>query len=312
MIDYRWLLALTVAVVSSTAMTACGESSGGELRAKIRIDGSAAIAPLTRALALKFEKLHPGVDITIGQSGTARGFERLCAGEIDANDASRAIQPRQAKACEAEGVGFGEAAVANQAIVALRNPRNPQTCIRVEQLAQIWRPKKPISRWTQVVNGVHTFPVTIERFGPSPSSAVFDYFTETINGAEGRQTRDYVKAAGDEARTIARVAESKGGIGYLDFSLFPPLGAKGVKAVEVESEESGGCVLPSEATVQDGSYNPLGRELRIYPSTEALDDPATKAFLDFYLGHANKIAASVGLVPLSEEQLEQSEGALRQ
>jgi phosphate transport system substrate-binding protein len=302
-----------MAIVSTTAVTACGGggSSSGELRAKIRIDGSSAVAPLTRALAAKFERENPGVDIAVGQSDTAQGFERLCVGDIDISEASRTIRPVEGKACETEGVSFARAAVANQAIVVLRNPSNPQTCIRVEQLAQIWRPRKPISRWTQVVNGVGTFPAKIERFGPSPSAAAFDYFTETINGLEGRQTRDYVGADGDEERTATRVAAAEGGIGYLNFSSYR-LGAKGVGEEEVESKESGACVLPSEATVQDGSYNPLGRELLLYPSADALDDPATSAFLDFYLERANQTAASVGLVPLSEAQIEESEGALHQ
>jgi phosphate transport system substrate-binding protein len=298
-------------IVSTTAMTACGGgSSSGELRAKIRIDGSSAVAPLTRALAAKFERQNPGVDIAVGQSGTAQGFERLCAGDVDISEASRTIRPEEGKACETEGVSFAKAAVANQAIVVLRNSSNPQTCIRVEQLAQMWRPRKPISRWTQVVNGVGTFPVEVERFGPSPSSAAFDYFTETINGAEGRQTRDYVEAGKDETRTPARVAKTKGGIGYLNFSSYR-LGAKGVGEEEVESKESGTCVLPSEATVQDGSYNPLGRELLIYPSAEALDDPAVSGFLDFYLKHAGQTAEAVGLVPLGAAQLEQAERELQ-
>jgi len=300
-----------MAIASATAVTACGAaSSSGELRGRIRIDGSGAVTPLTRALAVKFERQHPGVHVAVSRSDTRRGFKGLCSGEIDISDASRAIQPKEAKLCEAEGIGFAEAPVANQAIVVLRNPRNPQTCIRLEQLAQIWRPRQPIARWTQVVNGVRTFPVKIERFGPAPSSATFAYFTEAVNGAEGRQTRDYVDAGEDEAPTIARVANAQGGIGYLDFSSFPPLGSKGVKAVEVESE-SGTCVLPSDATVQDGSYSPLGRALLIYPSPEALDDSATSAFLDFYLGHASGVADSLGLVPLGEAQLEQSEEALR-
>jgi phosphate transport system substrate-binding protein len=312
--DYRWLLAVAAVAALATALTACGAagSHDAKLRGKIRIDGSSAVAPLTRVLARRFEQRHPGVEIAVGESGTEQGFEKLCAGEIDVDGSSRAMLPTESKACEAAGVGFAEAAVANQAIVVLRNPRNPQSCIRIEQLAQIWRPEKPISRWTEVVNGVHTFPVKIERFGPAPSSAAFAYFTETVNGVAGRQTKAYIEAGRDEARTIARVANAGGGIGYLDFPFFPPLGAKGVKPLEVESKESGFCVPPSVATVQDGSYNPLGRELRVYPSTDALEDPATKTFLDYYLEHADKIADSVGLVPLGGVQLERSERGLQQ
>jgi phosphate transport system substrate-binding protein len=298
-----------MAFASATAVAACGASSSGELQGQIRFDGSTAVAPLTRALAARFERQHPGVQITVDQSDTAQGFRVLCAGKIDINGASQPIRPAEAEACRAEGIDFGRAAVANQAIVVLVNPRNPKTCIRVEQLAQIWRSEKPISRWTEVVNGFDTFLAKIRRFGPASSSATFDYFTETINGMEGRQTKVYVKAGKDETRTIARVANAKGGIGYLNLSSFP-LDSKGVRAEEVESKKSGLCILPSEVTVQDGSYNPLGRELLIYPSTEALDDPATKAFLDFYLEHANAMAGSVGLVPLSETQLEQSEAAV--
>jgi phosphate transport system substrate-binding protein len=310
--DHRWLLALALVAALATALSACGTgSSGADLRARIRIDGSSAIAPLSRALALQFERRNPGVEITVDRSGDERGFERLCSGAADISGASRAIRPAEAEACEAEGIGFSEAAVANQAIVVLVNPRNPQTCIRVEQLAQMWRPEQPIARWTQVVNGLSTFPKQIRRFGPARSSATFDFFTEAINGAAGRQTEDYVDAGKDETRTTARVAEAEGGIGYVEFSSFSP-SVKGVRAEEVESEQSGNCVRPDELSVQDGSYSPLSRELLIYPSAEALDDPATSAFVDFYLEHAGETTASVGLVPLSEVQLERSERGLRQ
>ena len=35
--------------------------------------------------------------------------------------------------------------------------------------------------------------------------------------------------------------------------------------------------------MQDGSYNPLGRELYIYVSDKALQRPEVEAFVDFYL-----------------------------
>lgn len=311
MFDYRRPLAIAVVAALATVLTACDDgSAGGKLRATIRIDGSSAIAPLTQALARDFERQNPGVEIEVAQSGTARGFEHLCTGEADVAGASRAIRPAEANVCEAEGIDVHRAAVANQAIVVLLNPRNPQTCMRVEQLEQIWRPKQPISRWTQLSIGFDTFPTEIRRFGPTPSSAVFDFFTEVINSAEGRQTRDYADAGEDETRTAARVADTAGGIGYVDFSAFSS-GVRGARPGEIESEQSGLCVVPSLVSVQDGSYNPLGRELLIYPSTEALDDPAISAFLDFYLKHASQTAEAVGLVPLGAAQLEQAERELQ-
>ena len=60
---------------------------------------------------------------------------------------------------------------------------------------------------------------------------------------------------------------------------------------------------------QDGSYTPLSRPLFIYPSDAALKKPEVKAFVDYYLENVNGVAESVGFVPLTEEQLEESEAA---
>lgn len=290
-------------------MAGCGGGSQGGLRATIRLEGPRIVALLSRAVARDFERGNPGVEIAIGRSDNEQAFNGLCAGEVDIAGASNPVRPSDAEACKRNGVSYAEAAVANEAIVVLLNPKNPKACIRVEQLAQIWRPERPISSWSELVNDVTVLAAPIERFGPDPSSTPFEYFTATINGAEGRQTRAYTKAGGDESRTVDRVAKAEGGIGYVNFPSFPPAG-KAVRAAEVESEQTGACVLPSLVSVQDGSYRPLGRELLIYPSAKALEEPAVEAFVEYYIEHAGEVAASVGLVPLSEAQLEDSEQGL--
>jgi phosphate transport system substrate-binding protein len=74
-----------------------------------------------------------------------------------------------------------------------------------------------------------------------------------------------------------------------------------VKAVEVENE-SGECVAPSEETVQDGSYNPLGRQLFVYPSAEALQREEVVAFLEFYIENQAEVAEEALFIPLTDEQ----------
>jgi phosphate transport system substrate-binding protein len=129
-----------------------------------------------------------------------------------------------------------------------------------------------------------------------------------VNGEEGVQTKDYNNVGEDDNQTVVGVQGSEGGIGYFGFSYYQA-NQEGLKALEVENEQ-GQCVAPSEATVQDGSYNPLGRELFIYPSQDTLQRPEGLGFVQYYLDNVNDIAPGIGFIGLTEEQLSKSESAV--
>jgi phosphate transport system substrate-binding protein len=307
----KWLLAVVSAVVLAIGVAACGGSDdsapagdGGDVSGSIRIDGSSTVGPLTQAVAEEFNRENPGVEITVGQSGTGGGFEKFCVGETDINDASRQIEPDEAAVCKREGIAYGETTVANDALTVVLNVANPNDCLGVDQLAQIWGPDDPVSDWSEVKGADSSFDADVQRFGPGTTSGTFDYFTDAINGEEGVQTKDYNNVGEDDNQTVTGVEGSEGGIGYFGYSYFQE-NAEGLKAAEVKNDK-GQCVAPEEATVQDGSYSPLGRELFIYPSDRALKNPAVKAFVDYYIENADDIAASVGFIPMTEEQTEEA------
>ena len=54
--------------------------------------------------------------------------------------------------------------------------------------------------------------------------------------------------------------------------------------------------------MQDGSYAPLGRQLFIYPSAEALERPEVEAFVSFYVENVDEIVEAAGFIGLNEEQ----------
>jgi phosphate transport system substrate-binding protein len=298
---------ISVGAVACAASVGCGHgSSDGELHGLVRFEAPTALVPLSEVIAGDFRRRNPDVRIVVRRADDAEALESLCAGKIDIAGASRSIRPAEAEACNRKGISFGEAAIANEAVVVVLNPSYPKTCIRVEHLKQVWRPERPISNWSQIANLELGFDARIERFSPDPSSAAFELFTAVINGVEGRQTKDYVPAGKDETRTIDRVARSEGAIGYVGFSSAPGR-TQSVTEAEVESLQTGMCVPPNPFTVQDGSYSPLSRELLLYSSAEALDESSARAFLDYYRAHAREIAKSVGLIPLSEAQLEEDE-----
>jgi phosphate transport system substrate-binding protein len=315
-VSKRLLGALLTALALTFAVAACGSSSddsssssgGGGVSGSIRIDGSSTVGPLTQAVAEKFKEENPGVDITVGQSGTGGGFEKFCAGETAINDASREIEPEEIAACKKAGIGFDDTQVANDALTVVLNPANPNSCLSVDQLGEIWGPDNTASSWADVKGADSSFSADIQRFGPGTTSGTFDYFTDAINGEEGVQTKDYNNVGEDDNQTVTGVEGSEGGIGYFGFSYFQE-NASGLKAAEVENE-NGDCVAPSEETVQDGTYSPLARPLFIYPAATALKEPAVKAFVDYYVENVNEIAPSVGFIPMTAAQLKKAEAAV--
>ena len=300
------VLALGVAACggSDDEGTATGSSGGGDqaLSGKITIDGSSTVAPFAQAAAELFNEENPDVQITVGTSGTGGGFEKFCAGETDISDASRAIEDDEVAACEENGIAWEEVQVANDGLAVVINPENDwASCLTVEQLKTIWDRGSKVNNWNQVDP---SFPdEEMQLFGAGTDSGTFDYFTDAINGEEGRSRSDY-QATEDDNVTVQGVSGSKGGIGYFGLSY---VNENEGKIVAAEVDGGDGCVAPSTETVQSGDYTPLGRPLFIYPSDKALQRPEVKAFVEFYIANQQAITEQALFVPMTDEQVTASE-----
>jgi len=308
----KWLMVIASAAVLALAVAACGSSDdeatggSGDLSGSISIDGSSTVAPLTEAIAEEFQAENPDVKVSVGTAGTGGGFEKFCAGETDISDASRAIEPEEEEACKKGGIGYEDVHVATDALTVMINNENPVSCLTVDQLSAVWGPDSKISNWSEIPGLKEEFDEELALFGPGTDSGTFDYFTEEINGEEGATRKDYNNVGENDNATVTGVEGSPGGMGYAGFSYYTENEGK-LKALEVDNGK--GCVGPSVETAQDGSYSPLSRPLFVYPSDAALKKPEVKAFVDYYLANVTDIAEAVGFVPLTEEQLEESEAA---
>lgn len=297
-----------VATAAALVLAACGSSSDGgdtsgeptgeQLTGAVRIDGSSTVAPLTSAASELFKEVQPGINVTVGTSGTGGGFEKFCRGETDINDASRPIKDTELEACKTAGIDTVEMVVANDALTVVVNKENTwATCLTTEQLKKIWEPDSQVNNWNQVDPSFPDEPLKL--FGPGTDSGTFDYFTDEINGEEGASRTDFTPSEDDNV-IVTGVSGEKGGLGYFGFTYFEENQDK-VAAVQIDS--GSGCVSPSAATVQDGTYTPLGRPLFIYPSIQAIKaNPALQAFLEFYVAEDDAIAEAALFIPLNEEQ----------
>lgn len=285
-----------------------GGGDGDGLTGEVVIDGSSTVEPLSSAAATLFRDEEPGVNVTVATSGTGGGFDRFCADETDISDASRPISEEETAACEAAGVEYTEVIVANDGLSVVVNPENDWiTCITTEQLATIWAPESEgvVTSWSDVDPSFPDEP--LELYGAGTDSGTFDYFTEAINGEEGAVRTDYSPSE-DDNLTVQGVTGAPGAMGFFGLS-YAEENADAVQLLEVDS--GGGCVLPSTETVQDGTYEPLGRPLFIYVNNaKYAENEAIQAFVDFYLANEEQIAADALFIDLTDEQVQTAQDEL--
>ncbi|WP_020393228.1 PstS family phosphate ABC transporter substrate-binding protein [Kribbella catacumbae] len=297
---------LAVSAAALLALSACGGNnndtpagggSGDALSGQVVVDGSSTVEPLTAAAGELFKEEQKSVDVAVGTSGTGGGFKKFCAGETDISNASRQIKDEEKALCTKNGVKFSEIQVANDALTVVVNKENSWVdCLTVAQLKKIWEPKSQVKTWDQVDPKFPKEPLPL--YGAGSDSGTFDYFTKEINGKEGASRTDYNPTEDDNV-TVQGVSGAKGALGYFGFSYFEENAAK-LKAVKVDGGK--GCVEPSVAAAQDGSYTPLSRPLFIYPSDKGLAKKQVLGFVEFYLEKNQEIVEAAKFVPLTDEQ----------
>ena len=289
-------------------LVACGDSNqdapqgtkAPPLSGSIAIDGSSTVFPITEAVAEEFRKEQRNVQVTVGIAGTGGGFQKFCNGETVISDASRPISNSEVQACAAKGIEYIELPVAYDGLAVVVNPQNNwASCITVAELKKLWEPaaQGTVTRWNQIRADWPNEPIKL--FGPGTDSGTFDYFTEVINGKAKDSRGDYTPSEDDNV-LVQGVAGDRYALGYFGLAYYEENKSR-LKDVQVDGGKGGGCVTPSQATVEGGTYSPLSRPLFIYVRKSEAARPEVKAFVDFYLKNAATLAAEVGYVKFPDK-----------
>ncbi|BAZ07841.1 PstS family phosphate ABC transporter substrate-binding protein [Calothrix sp. NIES-3974] len=269
--------------------------------AKIIIDGSSTVYPITEAIAgqLQLNKTQTRGTITVNFSGTRGGFEKFCTGKTDISNASRPILQAEIDKCQANGVEFIELPVAYDALTVVVNNKNTWAKdITVEELKKIWEPaaQGKITRWNQIRPEYPDQPLNL--YGPGDESGTFDYFTEAIVGKTDSSRKDYV-ASEDDMALVRGVINDPNALGYFGYVYYKD--NKGpIRALAINNGQ--GPVLPSRETVEKSQYQPLARPLFIYVNAKSVQSkPELKEFVEYYLQNAQLTVGTVGYIPLPEK-----------
>lgn len=314
------LSALAAASLLALSVGACGGGDEGEengtssgqqqaaqqeLAGSIAIDGSSTVQPFAEAAAELFNEENPGVRITVGGSGTGDGFEKFCKGETQISDASRPIEAEEEQGCEKGNITPQEVQVANDGIAVVTNKALPIKCMTTAQLKKLLGPKSKVQSYDELDPSFPSTPVSL--FTPGPESGTFDFFTEEVLETDAEQRQKGVQTSADDNQLVTGVAGEQGGLGYFGFSFYEQ---NMDKLNDVQVNGGDGCVTPSLETIQSGEYKPLARPLYMYPSQQAMQKPEVKAFMDFTLQNHQRIAEAAKIVPMTQQQAQQSQQKL--
>lgn len=279
-----------------------GTAAGGDRL--IKIDGSSTVYPITEAVAEEFMTQNPGVNITVGISGTGGGFNKFCGEETVISNASRPIKPSEVEACQKNNVPYIELPVAYDGLAIIVNPKNTWASdITVEELKRIWEPaaQGKITQWNQVRPTWPNEKITL--FGPGTDSGTYDYFTDAIVGKEGASRGDYTSSEDDNV-VVQGVSRDPNALGFLGVAYYEQNKDK-LKVVPVEDNDpsnGAGPQLPTYENIVAGTYQPLARPIFIYVSKEAVEArPIVDQFVQFYLKEGAVLSKEVGYVALPEQ-----------
>jgi phosphate transport system substrate-binding protein len=280
----------TQAPAAETVVEEVVEIEADELAAlsgDVIADGSSTVYPITTAVAEEFAAVAPNVRISVGLSGTGGGFKKFCIGETDISDASRAIKTgadSEAELCETNGIEYIELFIALDGLTVMVNPDNDWLeSVTPEQLGLLLSASTTVTKWSDLDPSYPDEEILF--FIPDPDSGTRDYMTEIVEKETGekdlRQDANTTFSSDDNV-LLDGIANELYSFGFFGFAYYIN-NTEAVRAVPVVNK-NGDAVVPSNDTVQDGSYNPLSRPLFIYVNIESLKTkPQVAEFVKFFL-----------------------------
>jgi len=246
-------------------------------------DGSSTVFPITTAVAEEFAMLAPNVRVSVGLSGTGGGFKVFCVGETDISDASRPIKDSEKEICQSNNIEYVEFLVALDGLTVMVNPENDWlTELSAEQLAALLGDSSTITKWSDLDPSYPDEEILF--FIPDPDSGTRDYMEEIVAGMnddEDLRQDENTTFSSDDNVLLDGIANEKYGFGFFGYAYYIS-NKDSVKAVPVVNGD-GNAVLPSDETVQNGTYNPLSRPLFIYVNQNSLETkPQVVEFVRFF------------------------------
>lgn len=261
-------------MLAALMLMACLAACGGKEEKSVSTDGSTSMSKVINALGEAFMENNSGVNFTYNATGSGTGIAAVKEGTCDIGLSSRYLKDSE------KAEGLRETVLAIDGIAIIIHPENPVADLTVEQIAAVFTGE--ITNWSNVGGN----DAEIVLIGREESSGTRDGF-ESITGTE--DACKYRQELTSNGAVLTAVAENPNAIGYVSLSSVKD----SVKAICVNG------VVPSEATIKDGSYAVQRPFVLVTKEGVELSETA-QAFFDFVTSSAaNEIISAAGVVPVN-------------
>jgi len=290
----------TTAASDTTVAPAPGGLDLSGAAGDVFVTGSSTVEPISIKVGELARDLTGGkLAVTVEGPGTGDGFKTFCAGEADVADASRKIKDEEAATCATNGIEYVELAVAIDGLTVATSPVNTAVeCLDTKALYALLGPESEgvVKKWSDAkalateLGSKHAEALPdadLVVTGPGEESGTYDSFVEfaIASIAKEREQESVVRAdyasSGNDNLIVEGIEASDSSLGWIGYAFYVGEQSK-MRAIAIENKE-GACVVPTDATIADGSY-PFSRTLYIYVNkANAAANPAVAGYVDLYL-----------------------------
>ncbi len=270
--------------ILATALLAVAIAGPAHAARGLTVKGSDTMVILGQRWAEQYMNANPGRIIQVTGGGSGTGIAALINGTTEICMASRPMKPDEKRKLRDRYQSMGvEIPVAKDGLSIFLNDRNPVKELSFTQLREIYT--GTVTNWKQVGGP----DAQIVLYGRENSSGTYVYFKDNV--LLGRDFSARCQTLPGTAAVVNAVSKDPNGIGYGGTAY-----AKGIKECAVKKDAASPAVLPSAATVKDGSY-PVTRDLYLY--TRLKPKGEAKKFIDWVLSSEGQaLATKVGYFPV--------------
>jgi len=224
-------------------------------------------------------------DLKLG--GQTAGIRRLCNGEVDIAAVNGPLTDEQAKNCAANNIKTFNIELGKQAVVLVANASSTfLSCLTSEQLTKVWdaTSTKTITNWNQVDPSFADQKMTL--FAATESNDYTDLLLQKV-ASKPLIGRGDIEVNADPLYRAAATANVEGGLTYMSWADYQSVLKNNQQRIQLVGVNTGsGCVVPSEETINNGTY-PLLRDTQLLVKTTSLTNISVQSLLWFIASDAN-------------------------
>jgi phosphate transport system substrate-binding protein len=245
---------------------------------------------LGQAWAEAFNAIHANVNVAVTGGGSGTGIAALISGICDIAESSRAVEEKETKQAEAEGIRFNQEIVALDGIVVVVHPSNPVKNLTLDQLREVFMGN--IKNW-RMLDGPDIPIVLLSR---EVNSGTHIFFKEhVLRRGKKKGTEEFSPGALMMPSSYAiaeEVANNENTIGYYGMGYISPR----QKIIAVAKDANSPFIEPNIQAVRSNAY-PISRPLYLY--TNGTPQGVIKEFIDFvYSKEGQEIVKKTDFVPI--------------